>query len=295
MRRTGFFTLLLAMALLPGIAAAVTPKASPISAQSETIPFRYSNGFILIQGSMPQLTESLTFLLDSGAAASVLDLRAANRLGMPLGAPLKIRGVGSESVAYHVPATPATCGSATPLTNIDLAVDLSNAQKICEERVDGLIGVDFFKNRVVQIDYAARCLRFPTAKNTAGAEMLPIRLHNGMFCVPVAVNGSHSRWTRLDTGCNDALHWVIPRRHDSAQQRGVSIGFVTNDDDQSLTSVRLGKRSLDAVETSLHGTELFPGEAGLLGNGILSRFTVTVDGVSRRIYLQPSSSVAASR
>ena len=108
---------------------------------------------------------------------------------------------------------------------------------------------------------------------------------NGILCVPVAVNDSAVRWARFDTGCNDALHWVIPRAVPHAAHGAVSIGFITDTDDTSLTSVSLGKRTLQPVKTALHSTPLFPGEAGLLGNGILSQFTVTVDWPNRQVLL----------
>jgi hypothetical protein len=284
MRKTGFpiFLFILAMAVF----------ARGADASSEEIPFEFHDGFILLQGRPGQSAEPMNFLLDSGAGASVLDLHSAKRLHVPLGAPMEIRGVGSKSTAYRIPPVQATDGNAR-IATISLAVDLSNAEQICSERVDGLIGVDFFSNRIVQIDFTAHVIRFPAKAHPAGSPTLPIRFRNGTICVPVSVNGSHPRWTRFDTGCNDALHWVIPRTRDAVPAPGISIGFLTDARDQTLTSVRLGSQSLALVETTLHGRELFRGEAGLLGNGVLSRFTVTVDAGHRRIILEPANAQAS--
>jgi hypothetical protein len=79
------------------------------------------------------------------------------------------------------------------------------------------------------------------------------------------------------------LHWVVPRPQDRKRRTGVSIGFVTNLEDTSLTSVSLGSRRMDQVKTALHGRALFEGEAGLLGNGLLSRFLVTVDWPKQQV------------
>ena len=285
MRKTSFPFLLLFLAM------AVIGRGA--DAPMESMPFEYRDGFILIQGRPAQCGEPMNFLLDSGAGASVLGLRAAKKLHVPLGAPVQVRGVGSKSIAYRIPPMEATDGIST-IATISLAVDLANAEEICSEPVDGLIGVDFFANRIVQIDFASRVIRFLAKADQHGAQTLPIRFCNGTMCVPVSVNGSHPRWTRFDTGCNDALHWVIPRVRETGPPQGVSIGFLTDTRDRALTSVRLGNQSLDLVETSLHGHELFRGEAGLLGNGVLSRFMVTVDAGNRRIILEPVS-VEASR
>jgi hypothetical protein len=109
------------------------------------------------------------------------------------------------------------------------------------------------------------------------------------MCVPVAVNDSTKRWTRFDTGCNDALHWVIPRPAGHGDRSAVSIGFITDESDTALVSVTLGKRALPTVKTALHGHPIFPGEAGLVGNGILSQFMVTVDWPNRQVLLGDAS------
>jgi len=284
MRKYGFsiFLLMLAMALL----------ARGAEAPTEGIPFEFKDGFILLHGWSPNGAEPMTFLLDSGAGASVLDVRSAKRMRVPLGAPMEVRGVNSKSTAYRISPIQATDGY-SKIATVSLAVDLSNAEQICSQPVDGLIGIDFFSNRIVQIDFVSRVIRFPAKAEPGGAQTLPIRFRNGVMCVPVCVNGSHPRWTRFDTGCNDALHWVIPRIGEAGSAQGVSIGFLTDARDQTLASVRLGSQSLEFVETTLHGHELFHGEAGLLGNGILSRFTVTVDTGHRRIVFEPVSSEAS--
>jgi hypothetical protein len=104
--------------------------------------------------------------------------------------------------------------------------------------------------------------------------------------VPVAVGGSEPRWTRLDSGCNEALHWVEAGRGAAEEQRDISIGFFSDPSKLVRRSVMLGGESFADVKTAVHGRELFPGEAGLLGNGLLSRFaTVTIDLPKTRVVL----------
>lgn len=268
----------LAFAALAALPAAAAPQ------QPAEIPFTFTDGFIRVEAHVPQSAEPLHLLLDSGAGASVLSLRTAQRLRLPLGKTESVRGVGVEAAARQLGGVVASTNGVT-LASIPLAVDLSAADQLCSEPVDGLIGVDFFKNRVVQIDYAHHTLRIAASAPKVAAERLPVKTINGIMCVPVGVNDSTVRWTRLDTGCNDALHWVVPKPAGHGAHNAVSIGFITDDGDTSLTSVSLGKRSLRTVKTALHGTPLFPGEAGLLGNGILSQFLVTVDWSNHQVLL----------
>ena len=253
------------------------------SAAARDIPFHFVDGYILVHARVN--AHPVTLLLDSGASAPVLSVATARRLHIPLGRPEPVHGVEADATAFEIlPTIPTAQG--LPLGTFDLAIDLHNAARLCSEPIDGLIGVDFFKGRVTQIDYANRRLRLLRAAPAEG-EPLPLLVKNGIFCLPVSVNGSRPRWTRLDTGCNDALHWVVPRLSASPRPRGVSIGFITDPQDETLVSIKLGRLAFPHVETTLHGTAIFPGEAGLLGSEVLSQYRVTIDAIHSRILLAP--------
>ena len=49
----------------------------------------------------------------------------------------------------------------------------------------------------------------------------------------------------------------------------------------------MGKQHLGAVRTSVHKEQMFPGEAGLLGNPLLSNFRFTIDGIRRNKCVHP--------
>jgi hypothetical protein len=261
---------------------------SNISAADETVevPFRFTDGFIRVNARVASSREPLSMLLDSGASASVLNLATASRLKIAVGKPLTVRGVTSDASAYEIEPKPSTI-SGVPSGNITLVADMHQARELCSDQVDGLIGADFFRDRVVQIDYARQRLRILAKSPGSQTSLrLPIKLINDVACVGVGVNGSSSRWTRIDTGCNDSLHWVIPRLAGQGKTHAASIGFVTNSRDLVLARVALGRHSIESVPAALHGRPFFDGEAGLLGNGLLSRFTVTLDWPGKSLILQ---------
>ena len=254
--------------------------------ETAEIPFRFADGFIQVKVRLPSKSESLNMLLDSGASVSVLDLKAAHRLGLQTGEPLAIRGVTSDAAAFTIHPIPATLGGVDG-GRIALAADLATAGRLCAERVDGLIGIDFFRDRIVQIDYVRQRLRLLSHAPVERPDFrLPFKVINDVACVNVGVNGSSRRWVRLDTGCNDALHWVIPKRGRLEKSRGASVGFVTDGQDIASTRVWLGDRVLYSVPTALHGRPFFEGEAGLLGNGLLAQFIVTLDWAAQTLTLQ---------
>ncbi|MHA3773379.1 aspartyl protease family protein [Verrucomicrobiota bacterium sgz303538] len=262
----------------------------PAAQTNAELPIELINGFIFVSARVGQSTKPLTFLLDSGASSSVLSLRAAKKLGVRLQAPEPVQGVGTETVAYHIRPARVTAGNIR-LTEIPLALDLSNADTICGRPVDGLIGMDFFADKVVQIDYSEQRLRLlDRAEESSAVQRLPMQVRNGVICVPLSVNGSAKRWVRLDTGNNDALHWVMPGARSSLRDAGESVGFMTDPRGLVSASVQLGQHKLDSVKVAPHGSAIFPGEAGLLGNGILSRFTVTIDMPRQQLFLHGADS-----
>jgi len=66
----------------------------------------------------------------------------------------------------------------------------------------------------------------------------------------------------------------------------MAVGLTEMSIPQTQTTVRVGPFEFENVPTGLHASAMFAGEAGLLGNGLLSRFaTVTIDGKAGRIIL----------
>ena len=147
-------------------------------------------------------------------------------------------------------------------------MDLSQTSALCSRGIDGLLGEDFFFHRILQIDFRDLCIRLLDKADAARCcAVMPLKTDHSAFCVQVSVNGSEPRWTRLDTGCDDGLHWV------------------TGSAGQARTSLALGGETIRNVRTELHRSPLFPQEAGLLGNGVLSGYRVTIDGVNHRLLL----------
>jgi len=67
----------------------------------------------------------------------------------------------------------------------------------------------------------------------------------------------------------------------------VAIGLAEISIRQTETTVGIGEHEFERVPTGLHERAIFPGEAGLLGNDLLSRFsTVTIDAKAARLILE---------
>jgi hypothetical protein len=57
-----------------------------------------------------------------------------------------------QGIAYRVNDLQAGCGRIAVPQSV-LAVDLRALSGCCEQPIDGILGVDFFRSRIVQIDF----------------------------------------------------------------------------------------------------------------------------------------------
>jgi hypothetical protein len=262
---------------------------APVSAKSQVlgqIPFRYQDGLIWVKVELAGEKEPLNFLLDSGASVSAIDLRTAHTHGVHLGDRRSVEGVSGQGFAYQVNDLQAMVGGIVLAKSV-IAIDLRTVSDRCHQRIDGILGADFFRNRVVRIDFKARkiCLLEDCDVKLANCDILPMKMRNGAFCVLMRIGGNPVQWMRLDTGCDSALEWVVTGT-ERRQMTSPSIGLSGRPSDYVNASARLGKHCFNDIRAGIHTKQIFPGEDGLLGNGLLSKFCLTIDERKSRVILE---------
>jgi Aspartyl protease len=281
-----FSRLLLLLFLAVALLASFPVRAETLG----EIPFQYRDGFLWLKVCAAGQREPLNFLLDSGASSSVLSIQAARRLNVKVGSPQSVHGVHSQTIAYWISGFKAeAAGIALPESL--LAIDLSGVSETVHQPIDGLLGADFFRGRIVQIDFAARKVRvLDHAQPDGRSSVLPIKWCNDAICVSVGVAGNSPQWMRLDTGCESALEWAPGKAmaYRDPGTRDVSIGLSSASIRYIHADVQLGSHKLNGVEIGVHPQQIFSGERGLLGNGVLSQFRVTIDTPGRRVILENS-------
>src|ERR1051326_4627309 len=240
------------------LCACLLVQAQARSQPPSEIPVSYRDGLLWVGVFVPQSSQPLNFLLDSGAATSVLTRGTAQRLGIRFLQRVNVRGVGTEAVGYWTQPIDV-CVGGTQLSQKFLAVDLEKLSECCGERVDGLLGADFFRGRVVQIDYAAERVRLlPSFAPSLATQVLPLRVRHNALCVPVRVNGRALQWVRLDTGCASALQWVCGNHPPPLSTSQSSVGLARVSAPIAQTMVQLGKERREEVPTGLYQREIFP-------------------------------------
>lgn len=272
--RSVFFTFLIVVVARLGV--------SP--GRAADIPFRFENGMIWVKVAIAGHDRPLDFLLDSGASATVVDLQTAHDLGLKLGDAQAIQGVHARGTAYRVSRFEGSAGG-NPLPATPLAIDLSPVSAGCSHKIDGLLGADFFRGHIVLVDFAASRVRLLSSAQSTAGEVLPISLRSGAICISASVGDRSPAWMRVDTGCNSAVEFA-PASGGLAGVRGESIAVAPKLVSNVRDTVQLGSVRMEEIKVGMHAKPIFPGESGLLGAGLLSRFkSVTFDMVSRRLIL----------
>ncbi len=254
--------------------------AAPIPASTQAVPIFLHDG--LVWADVDSGGTKLHFVVDTGAASSCVNLAAARRLGLALVDDLNVLGVGGRATGYECSGFQARVGGMRLPEDV-VVLDLSGPSRGCRETIDGLIGADFFRGKVVRIDYARGLLS--REEGVALGSGAPLRFKDGVICVPVAVNGQPARWTRLDTGCTAPLYWCggMALRPKGAHE---SVALAAWTGSAIRAEVTVGAAHIGYLPVKLRAREIFPGEAGLLGNGALSRYRITIDGVGGRLLLE---------
>lgn len=251
-------------------------------ARAIDIPIESLDG--LVWTKIQICARSYNFVVDTGAAASVVGLETASACQMKLGSSLKVAGVGSAARGYHLPHFQGSLHG-LPLARSTIALDLEYPSRLCSKHVDGLLGADFFRGKIVQIDCAQKVMRVLDAFSPRpDGNTLPLKFMQGAMCLPVSVGGCQPCWVRLDTGCTDALHWGPIGT--GLKTLTPTIALAGSRSSTTLLPVQIGNQLFSAVPTTLHKSAIFPGEAGLLGNAILARLRITIDTIKNRVTLE---------
>lgn len=270
--------------------ALVSVQALAYASPSFVIPFQYSDGLIWLKIKVNGADQPLNILLDSGANCSVINLETAKKLGLNFGKPVAVDSVDGRTIGYWPEHLPATKNSISLPENL-LAVDLSELSQGSKCEVGGLLGADFFAQHVVRINFHDHeiCID-PNVMKEDVQDSLPLAQRDGAIEVPVSVNDGAPQWMRLDTGCNSALHWVNANVQPVASKSQMAVALSKVCLQTTATRVRFGATIFDQVPTAVHASEIFPGEAGLLGNGILDRFdSVIISLPSNRLFVSKNA------
>ena len=287
-------------ALLAG-AAAVCHATAPLES-----PFAFLHNQIVLTASAGG-EGPLNFILDTGTRDSVVDEGVAERLALALGASTQVTGAGSGRATGRTATLPELRIGELSVAKLRVTViDLSGISRSLGRHLDGVLGFGFLEQRILQIDYFHRSIRFLTefappgdsesgysfAMQFGAESVLPVldQFYVNGRRLPVTLDTGSSLGLTLFPRAVKALGLESYASEGAALQASGYLGEVQMAKGW-VTSARLGSVDLGAIETAYVKRGLGDREdperrGGNLGNALLQDFLVTLDYRNRLVTIE---------
>lgn len=279
-----------------------------------TIPFQLINNLIVIPVEVNSV--KLNFILDTGVEKTfLLSLEDSDSIELKNIKSIKIRGLGSEE------SIDAYLSEKNTIT-VKEFVDANHDVYIVTDRdinfsaqlgipVHGILGYDFLKNYIIEINYQKKKINIYKNKNSFSSKTLkkyveiPITLDLGkpFINADITLNSKIINVKLLmDTGSGDAL-WLFQDKNNAIQLppnyfedylgRGLSGSIYGNK--SRIENIYLGKYSVNLPNTSFPDS-LYTNKInskndrnGSIGGEILKRFNTILDYKNQKIYIKANS------
>ena len=181
----------------------VQPAAAPVA-----IPFELSNRHVIVKVSVNR-SRPLSFVLDTGANAAIIRMNVAKELRLTLHGRVDARGAGSGSQAGSRvdDARWSLVGLERFTQTVALALPLPDLPSALGRDVDGIVGGEFIRQFVVELDYQARLIRLHD-----GFDLYLQRSRRGT-AARLQLERPSSREGDRHAGCRDGSRRTIPPGH----------------------------------------------------------------------------------
>jgi len=286
------------------------PGAAPV-----TIPFELVTRHIMVKVKVNN-SRPLSFVLDTGDRVGVIDAEVAKRLGLTLEGQVRVGGAGAETLSASMVkdgnwTLPGLEGFSQPLT---LAMPLGRLAARFGHDFDGIIGSDFIRQFVIEVDYQNRLLKIHDKDKftySGTGESIPIQLNGQGFplldaeVTPVGSDPIKGKFV-LDLGSSGSLvlmspvvseHNLLGNGLKTIQALGVGgAGGKSTGQIGRVQSLQIGKfkvpNTLTLFSEDQSGAMATRALIGNIGQQIASKFKIFLDYSHQRIFLEPNSTFA---
>lgn len=253
----------------------------------------------------------LSFLLDTGVEKTILfSLEDRDSLQLNDAVPITLRGLGEGGniQAYQSKHNRASIGKAV-CKNLSLYFIFDKTRNISPQLgvpVHGIIGYDFFKDFVVEVDYEKEFLRFfePSEydEKCRNCESTPLYFHKNNPYVKAGIslpNAIINTTLLIDTGASDAL-WLFPGEkievpeNNFADFLGLGLSGHIYGKRSKIPLFSLGSFDFKNITTAFPDSTALGGfkeeilKNGLIGAEILRRFDLVIDYPNQRLLFRPN-------
>jgi membrane-associated protease RseP (regulator of RpoE activity) len=314
MRRTIRLSLLVLVLTVAGTSSAQRAAQSTTVAPV-TIPFELVSRHIMVKvkinGSRP-----LSFVFDTGDKVGIVDSEVAKELGLKLEGQVHVGGAGADTLpgSFVKEATWSLLGLEGFSQPVSLTLPLGRMASRFGHDFDGIIGSDFIRQYVVEVDYQNRVLRLHDKDKFtyAGAgDSVPIQLNSMGYplldgeVTPTSGESIKGKFV-LDLGSSGSLVLMSPivTQHNllgnglkTIKAIGVGgAGGQSNGQIGRVRSLQIGKftiaNPLTLFSEDKAGAMATSQLVGNIGQLIAGKFKVFLDYNHTRIILEPNSTFA---
>lgn len=194
------------------------------------------------------------FLLDTGAAATVLSEALAERLGLEPRGMVEARGTGGSEAAHFVDVKSLRLPGIEVQDQTVVALPLRELGIALGRPVDGILGYDFLSRFAVEIDYRTRrlsVLEAGTYEPTDDMYELELRVESNVPRIQARLDDQHTGSLVLDLGNATTLviHTAFAREHgylERAESSSLTLSGIGGD--QRLRQIRVESLRIGELE-----------------------------------------------
>jgi hypothetical protein len=299
---------------IAGATKAQSAGASRISFASGTsardIPFELYANVIFVQVRVNE-SAPLSFIFDTGAGINVLNAsRAADLHLTRAGVGVNARGTGGTVAGSLATGAEISLPGVSARAQRIAVLPLQSLEPRVGRHVDGILGYDFIKEFVTEIDYERKLISLHDPRSYRRAmrgAFLPFDVRGGTPYVNTTINLTNtdrvSGEFEIDTGSDSALgiydHFArahalrrrLPRL--SSPQVGEGVGGETSNVEARVKSFQFGRFQIknpvvDLSEDDKEERGARPEYDGMIGTEVFRRFHVRIDYSRRQLLLEPN-------
>lgn len=286
-------------------------EVEPDTAKPLTIPFQY-RGHILLKANING-KHTANLLLDSGADGLLLDEQYFNSTGIVIerSQQAQLPGAGAEPQIITVVLDRISVRLDT-ITFLPRYVPLMDLRSIVGEKADGVIGIEFTRPYLTEIDFEREEMTLhPDNSVLAGFDSIRLEVRNNRYYLPVAIEAADGLVIQgkfqldLGNGGTLVLNSPIAQKYDldlkiqkkmkyfnvSGGAGGRVEGYQFRAKSLTLGNTILAMPHID-WSTDAGGALASTQFDGLLGNVILERFRVMIDFGKGILHLKPGTNLS---
>jgi len=257
-------------------------------------------------------SEPLWFVLDSGSSSSLLDKNLIEKLKLKVEAVGEATGAGEGADEVLLTSGVSLNLSGIKLRNQEIpAIDFKALERSLGRNIDGMLGYDFIRRFVVEVDYETKVIKIYNAakyRYRGKGESFPITTEDdhphirlkvrlperepveGRFIVDGGAGGAILEFASPFIKTNKLLETIQILETKSLAAIGGSVNISYG----RGTNIQFGRFLIEnpiiGFSQANKGALANPNIAGLIGAKFLSQFTVIYDDKRRRIIFEPNSS-----